>query len=269
MKSLESQLRAGETLDSLLANTAKNGECMEWLGSYSGQYPSIRHNGKTYRGNRLSLMLSTGESGEGFWALHKCDNPKCINPKHLYWGTPWENVRDVHERNRRKTKDHCRYGHKIAGENIRLANGYKVCRTCEWYRRRGLKIGSETKYETGAIGMISRKQLERACELYSKDGPQLSNLYGVLIQYVDHIQKLDKQETVSNSWFTRRADPNSNPGGSPKKYTDKTLESIKDYLEAGYTTRKIAQIIGCSQATVMRAKQKQIQEIEALIKEGV
>lgn len=35
-----------------------------------------------------------------FHALHKCDNPSCCNPEHLYWGTEAQNVRDREERGR-------------------------------------------------------------------------------------------------------------------------------------------------------------------------
>ena len=37
---------------------------------------------------------------EGLWALHHCDNSWCINPKHLYRGTHYDNVRDRNERGR-------------------------------------------------------------------------------------------------------------------------------------------------------------------------
>lgn len=37
----------------------------------------------------------------GLWALHRCDNPRCINPKHIYAGSPADNVRDSHKSGRR------------------------------------------------------------------------------------------------------------------------------------------------------------------------
>jgi hypothetical protein len=38
-------------------------------------------------------------SSPSHWALHRCDNPVCCNPRHLYWGTVQQNVKDMWERN--------------------------------------------------------------------------------------------------------------------------------------------------------------------------
>jgi hypothetical protein len=47
------------------------------------------------------LQIKLGrELAKGEFALHKCDNPKCNNPDHLYVGTQKENVRDMMDRKR-------------------------------------------------------------------------------------------------------------------------------------------------------------------------
>jgi hypothetical protein len=53
---------------------------------------------KTVNAHRLSLMLATGVTGE--FALHSCDNPPCVNPAHLSWGSRQDNVRDAVTRRR-------------------------------------------------------------------------------------------------------------------------------------------------------------------------
>jgi DNA-binding NarL/FixJ family response regulator len=47
--------------------------------------------------------------------------------------------------------------------------------------------------------MITEKQLEKACELYSKEGPGLRSLYLGLIQYVYHVKRMAKVENAKNS----------------------------------------------------------------------
>lgn len=44
--------------------------------------------------HRVSWRLFVGEIPKGRWVLHKCDNKKCVRPKHLYIGTPTENLLD-------------------------------------------------------------------------------------------------------------------------------------------------------------------------------
>lgn len=47
----------------------------------------------------LALRLHLGRTlGPGMYALHKCHNPPCINPDHLYEGTQKENVQDAKDR---------------------------------------------------------------------------------------------------------------------------------------------------------------------------
>lgn len=75
--------------------------CWEWQGSVSAQYGYARVGEKTYRVNRLSWMLANNrEVREGYCICHTCDNPICINPKHLWEGTRSENMRDMGRKGR-------------------------------------------------------------------------------------------------------------------------------------------------------------------------
>lgn len=78
----------------------------EWSGYTRNGYGRItvgsRTNGtrKTESAHRLSYMLSRGEIPPGYEVCHKCDNPCCINPEHLFLGTRQENMKDRERKGR-------------------------------------------------------------------------------------------------------------------------------------------------------------------------
>lgn len=85
----------------LLSNcySADNG-CIVWLGPIKGigyGYLTIgsRIDGsrKTITAHRLSYLIHKGETN-GLCVLHKCDNPGCVNPEHLFLGTRIDNNKD-------------------------------------------------------------------------------------------------------------------------------------------------------------------------------
>lgn len=75
-------------------------KCLEFPGAPDlDGYKSITMCGRKARVHRVMCALVHGEPN-GRRALHHCDNPGCVNPKHLYWGTDADNVRDCMQRRR-------------------------------------------------------------------------------------------------------------------------------------------------------------------------
>lgn len=81
----------------------KSGDCWVWTGSRQDYGHGILtlHRGHTMQAHRVAWMLHHGvRVPDGKHILHKCDNPPCVNPSHLYCGTHDDNMRDKAVRGR-------------------------------------------------------------------------------------------------------------------------------------------------------------------------
>ena len=60
-----------------------------------------RKNGER-KAHRAAWVEAHGTIPDGLWVLHKCDNPSCINPEHLFLGTAKDNSEDMRRKGRQK-----------------------------------------------------------------------------------------------------------------------------------------------------------------------
>ena len=74
--------------------------CWDWKGHNTKKYGSLQYNGKSISAHRASWLIHYGEIPDGMFVCHKCDNPRCKNPEHLFLGTPTNNVHDMYKKGR-------------------------------------------------------------------------------------------------------------------------------------------------------------------------
>lgn len=74
----------------------KSGECWVWTKSCSRKgYGRVCVGHERYKqAHRIAWSLVNGEIPEGMGVLHRCDNPPCCRPDHLFLGTQLDNLRD-------------------------------------------------------------------------------------------------------------------------------------------------------------------------------
>lgn len=85
-----------EAVRNRLESRTKTGpECWEFTGCKNdGGYGYIGIKGKNAYAHRVAYELAFGPIPPGKFVLHKCDNPSCVRPDHLFLGTQLENRQD-------------------------------------------------------------------------------------------------------------------------------------------------------------------------------
>jgi len=82
-------------------NVKKTDSCWIWNGSkQAAGYGELGYRGKRYAAHRVSWEIHNGEIKNSLHVLHKCDNPSCTNPKHLFLGTHADNMHDAQNKKR-------------------------------------------------------------------------------------------------------------------------------------------------------------------------
>lgn len=144
-------------------------ECWPWLGARSKGYGNIKWNGVSgIRATHASLELAgRPRPNPDLIACHSCDNPPCVNPAHLWWGTLKDNFHDALAKGRlpqagwQRTLIKCAKGHAFSprvGHSVAL----RVCVECraeaDRERRQRLWNGNGTPAELLSVCSPSKRR---------------------------------------------------------------------------------------------------------------
>lgn len=94
-------------------------------------YGVVNVDGVPRLAHRVVWEAVNGPIPEGGCILHRCDNPPCCNPTHLYLGTKLDNYRDMADRGRGWTgRTHCRRGHAYEPGSYYAEGNRRHCKRC-------------------------------------------------------------------------------------------------------------------------------------------
>ena len=138
--------RKSDDISRFLSHVGKGNsdECWEWTaGRNALGYGNCWFHGRHQMAHRVAWIVANGDIPDGLLSLHKCDNPPCCNPAHLFLGTSQDNADDRDQKGRLNHSSGEKHNMaKLTWEKVRLirsersnisvsktAREFGVCRT--------------------------------------------------------------------------------------------------------------------------------------------
>jgi hypothetical protein len=183
----------------LIANVDRSGgpdACWPWTGCRSLGYGVLSINNRQRRAHRVIYEIAKGLIPKGLRICHKCDNPPCCNPDHLFVGTAKDNSLDMAQKERAGRN-------KLKGEQVaairedarttkEIAKDYGVC----WSNIAAIKAGVTWVHVGGSKRRRKRAKLTdaqvRAIRKDPRTGFEIAADYGITYQQVSRIKRRER-----------------------------------------------------------------------------
>lgn len=130
--------------------------CWEWMGAptmtnRSGSYGEIRLGGRKdpkILAHRASWIIHFGAIPEGKFVCHKCDNPGCVRPDHLFLGNNQDNMNDMKKKKRQYGK-HPRFTKDQRNQMRRLAKKHTYQEVAKMFDTTSNYVNQLVSYRRG------------------------------------------------------------------------------------------------------------------------
>ena len=122
------------------------GGCWEWCGSRTDLgYGKIRisREKRNELAHRISWIFHFGSIPKELWVLHRCDDPSCVNPEHLFLGDHTANMADMRAKGR-STRGEQMHNAKLTDEAVREARVLASTGVFQKDIAKGLGVGRRT-----------------------------------------------------------------------------------------------------------------------------
>jgi len=130
-------------------------DCWEWTASLNPKgYGQISVGRKPISAHILSYEMNVDPVPENMLVCHTCDNRKCVNPKHLYVGTPKSNSQDMVDRGR---SGRSTIGEKNPAAKLTELDVLKIRSLVAGGLSR-LEVATVFGVQIGAVGKIVRRE---------------------------------------------------------------------------------------------------------------